>query len=103
MNETHIIGHSLGAHIAGFTGAYLIRNKIGKIGRITGLDPALPAFKNVTIEKRLNLLNAEFVDVIHTCINDLGIRTPIGHVDFYPNNGTCNQPGCSSITIMKRT
>jgi hypothetical protein len=37
LNKFHVIGHSLGSHIAGYAGARLN----GKLGRITGLDVSL--------------------------------------------------------------
>ncbi len=45
----HIIGHSLGAHIAGYAG-----ERIPNLGRITGLDPAGPLFENTDTAVRLD-------------------------------------------------
>lgn len=95
LKNVHIIGHSLGAHVAGFAGKYLS----GKIGRITALDPAGPMFEKSkeddNCDHRLDKNDAKFVDVIHTCIELTGFHSPIGHVDVYPNGGVCGQPGCS--------
>ncbi|XP_038657829.1 phospholipase A1 member A isoform X2 [Scyliorhinus canicula] len=56
----HLIGVSLGAHVAGFVG----RMFKGKLGRIT----------------------------------DFGISRPVGHIDFYLNDGK-DQPGCARPTL----
>lgn len=89
----HIIGHSLGAHISGFTGKTFQSLTGKKIGRITGLDPAGPCFSHVDPELRLKDTDAAFVDVIHTDAGVYGIKDPVGHVDFYPNSGAM-QPNC---------
>lgn len=95
--DVHISGHSLGSHVAGFAGAYLD----GRIGRITGLDPASPLFETfpgiVDPEFRLDPTDAQFVDVIHTSGPAFGFLAPLGHADFYPNNGKFPQPGCSFL------
>jgi hypothetical protein len=93
IENVHIIGHSLGAHMAGYIGKELqLMNKVvdkvsiflsfrkkivdkPNLGRITGLDPAGPAFSFPTkwydefpkeIEKtHLWHSDAKFVDVIH--------------------------------------
>ena len=57
----HLIGFSLGAHIAGFAGS-----EIKNISRITGLDPASPLFENYSVRARLDPSDAKFVDVIHS-------------------------------------
>ncbi|XP_059708008.1 inactive pancreatic lipase-related protein 1-like [Haemorhous mexicanus] len=99
--NVHIIGHSLGAHVAGEAG----RRRPG-IGRITGLDPAQPYFQGTPTEVRLDKSDAEFVDVIHTdsapTIPNLGfgIRTAVGHLDFYPNGGE-EMPGCDKNAISQ--
>ncbi|XP_050442777.1 pancreatic lipase-related protein 2-like isoform X2 [Adelges cooleyi] len=92
LKNVHLIGHSLGAHTAGFAGKKLQ----GQVGRITGLDPAGPGYVKVPSTKRLHHTDAQFVDVIHTGATKIfgyGITVPCGHVDFYPNGGK-KQPGC---------
>ncbi|CAN8003675.1 unnamed protein product, partial [Ixodes hexagonus] len=88
----HIIGHSLGAHVAGYAG-----HNITRLGRITALDPAEPFFEGMPAEVRVDRSDADFVDVIHTdChpyLEGMGMFDPVGHVDFYPNGGRV-MPGC---------
>ncbi|KAL4218198.1 hypothetical protein ACF0H5_022934 [Mactra antiquata] len=95
LSDVHLIGHSLGAHIAGYIGTGL-----PGIARITGLDPAGPLLANTDPIVRLDPSDALFVDAIHTDavpFEDAGFGTmePMGHVDFYPNGGQV-QPGCPS-------
>ncbi|XP_063235180.1 pancreatic triacylglycerol lipase-like [Bacillus rossius redtenbacheri] len=89
----HLIGHSLGAHIAG-----VAANRFrGKVARVTGLDPAGPLFGvGESAADRLDSSDAGFVDVIHTCAGVLGWKNPIGHADFFPNGGGMVQPGCNN-------
>ncbi|XP_011372574.1 lipase member I isoform X4 [Pteropus vampyrus] len=89
LDSFHFIGMSLGAHISGFVGKIFH----GQLGRITGLDPAGPKFSGKPSNGRLDYTDAKFVDVIHSDTNGLGIKEPLGHIDFYPNGGK-TQPGC---------
>ncbi|XP_030852779.1 pancreatic triacylglycerol lipase isoform X2 [Strongylocentrotus purpuratus] len=91
----HIIGHSLGAHVAGYAGE---RQNNPKVARITGLDPAGPYFEDMDTIVRLDTTDADFVDVIHTDTDPIyklgyGMYAPCGHMDFFPNGGRV-QPGC---------
>nr|CAD7442263.1 unnamed protein product [Timema bartmani] len=92
MARVHLVGHSLGAHIAGRASS--IGGMARRLGRITGLDPAGPMFKSAARSKSLDKTDARFVDVIHTNIHYFGLSRPIGSADFYPYNGK-TQPGCS--------
>ncbi|KAG5864794.1 hypothetical protein JTB14_010647 [Gonioctena quinquepunctata] len=91
LGRTTIVGHSLGAHVAGRAGATLR----GQVSRIVGLDPAGPNFSYENINNRLDSTNGKFVQIIHTNAAILGFRKPLGHADYYPNGGEF-QPGCTA-------
>ncbi|KAL7291569.1 hypothetical protein TKK_0014823 [Trichogramma kaykai] len=101
----HLIGHSLGAHVAGQASKMLRRFENVTVDRITGLDPAEPCFEVPGFPLRLSKTDARFVDIIHTdsatSINQaFGLRDPIGHADFYVNGGV-RQPGCEPKTKLQ--
>jgi pancreatic lipase-related protein 2 len=93
------VGFSLGAHIAGFTGANIKRALKVLPGRITGLDPALPFFATLNEEWKLDTSDAKFVDVVHTSAGTFGKIEALGHVDFYMNGGSL-QPACYEAPCM---
>lgn len=96
LSELQIVGHSLGAHIAGLAGKQLT---VGKVAVIIGLDPAGPLFSVNKVDKRLDRTDADYVQIIHTDGGHFSIKYPIGHADFYPNGGT-EQPGCSPGNVI---
>ncbi|CAG5099570.1 Similar to Liph: Lipase member H (Rattus norvegicus), partial [Cotesia congregata] len=61
LDTFHLIGHSMGAQMAGFVGKYSKYT----LPRITGLDPAGPGFYFTTAE-HINDKSAKFVDILHT-------------------------------------
>lgn len=102
----HLVGHSLGGQLAGSVGQKVqeISNNTEKLDRITGLDPAGPSFLSNASLHHLQASDAEFVDIIHTDAGTslstdyvfLGYPDSCGHADFWPNNGSSVQPGCST-------
>ncbi|XP_054645588.1 lipoprotein lipase-like isoform X3 [Dunckerocampus dactyliophorus] len=93
--KIHLLGYSLGAHVAGIAGDLTDH----KISRITGLDPAGPTFEHAEDQDTLSRDDAQFVDVLHTNTRgspgrSIGIQKAVGHIDIYPNGGTF-QPGCN--------
>jgi len=92
LSTLHVIGHSLGAHVAGHAGK-TVGN--GKIHAIIGLDPAGPLFDYNMPSKRLASTDAQYVETVHTNGGKLGILRPVGIASFYVNGGEY-QPGCGT-------
>lgn len=120
----HLIGHSLGAHIAGYIGYSL-----PKLGRITALDPAGPCFTNATAtapsrsqvgrasraahpnigaagdigfgRRRLSPASAKLVVALHTDIAVFGLRENVAHYDVYVNGGY-RQAQCGTWDLISR-
>ncbi|XP_073819935.1 phospholipase A1-like [Musca autumnalis] len=90
LSDLEIIGHSLGAHVAGFTGKNIAS---GQAHTIIGLDPALPLYSYDKPASRLSSTDAQYVESIQTNGGTLGFLKPIGKGAFYPNGGK-SQPGC---------
>lgn len=66
-----------------------------------GLDPAFPLYMFINPTSRLSADAADFVDIIHTDGGILGYPWPLGHADFYPNQGIPLQPGCAKQELSK--
>ncbi|XP_055853130.1 phospholipase A1 2-like [Episyrphus balteatus] len=99
-DNIYLIGHSLGAQIAGSAGRQIYPDKFNTI---FALDPAGPSFKKRSIEERLDSSDAKYVESIQTSEN-LGFQEPSGHATFYPNKGTyqyCIGLGCSHRRAYK--
>lgn len=84
-----LVGHGMGAHIAGAAGKALG----GDVAVIIGLDPSGPLFTISDTDNRLDESDARFVEVIHTNSELLGMHSAMGHADYYVNGGA-RQPGC---------
>ncbi|KOB65209.1 Vitellogenin, partial [Operophtera brumata] len=102
LSKTHAMGHSLGAHVLGNAGRYLI--KAGKIiSRISGCDPAGALFdKYAPIAPALDKSCADFVDITHTDPGGYATNSSKAHLDIWFNYGNFIygpeeeqvQPGC---------
>ncbi|XP_053678047.1 uncharacterized protein LOC128728444 [Anopheles nili] len=126
LSRVHLIGFSLGSHVAGFAGAEFSNPDVSDpptgetpattppvpterpasaagLWRITGLDPAGPLFEAQPAEVRLDAGDARYVDVIHSngenlILGGLGSWQPMGTVDYYPNGGRV-QHGCTNLFV----
>ena len=93
---TQIIGHSLGAHIAGITAdVYEQTNRVA-IDSVIGLDPAGPSIDRNNLATRLDANDARRVSALHTdkgtgIIPGAGYYARLANFDFFVNGGR-NQP-----------
>ncbi|XP_063233508.1 lipase member H-like isoform X2 [Bacillus rossius redtenbacheri] len=91
LGNVHVVGHSLGGQTAGVVGGFVTA---GQVAKITGLDPAGPAFADKDLKYKLDPSDGVLVEAIHTNHGFLGSSQLLGHFDFYPNGGK-NQAGCT--------
>ncbi|XP_033334490.2 lipase member H-B-like [Megalopta genalis] len=95
MNRTKLIasGFSLGAQVCAFIG----RKLTFVLPKIIGVDPAGPLFNFVS--PSLSASDAACVVCIHTDMGFYGTPQPCNHIDFYPNGGMREHPGCSPLYL----
>lgn len=63
LDKVNIVGHSMGAHIAGLAGKKFPKNsKYGQIQRIIALDPAAPNHEHSNEDKRFAPSDAAYTE-----------------------------------------
>lgn len=92
----HLVGFSLGAHVAGLAGRLVAVRTGSQVARITALDPAKPCFGRAAARRGASLArtDAAFVQAVHSSAGVLGLMEPVGHADVYVN-GLGPQPECA--------
>ncbi len=91
-NYIDLIGHSLGAQVAGFAGSAYRASTGRSIAQIVGLDPAGPNFEGAATSDRLDATDATRVTAIHTS-ETLGYDARLATLDLYINWNDLFQPG----------
>ncbi|KAK9310005.1 hypothetical protein QLX08_000488 [Tetragonisca angustula] len=92
VSRLTIIGHSLGAHIAGLS-SFFAKNKANFV---VGLDPSQPNFLRAGVGTRLSSGDGNYVQVLHTDAGAAGLNVSVGDIDFWANNGQ-TQNGCNIL------
>lgn len=93
LTQIYVIGYSLGANIASVVGKKV---QMGKVHTIISLDPAgMLFYADSKLSERTDVTDAEYVEVIITNGRNIGMDTPLGHANFYLNDGS-TQPGCNT-------
>ncbi|XP_037922170.1 pancreatic lipase-related protein 2-like isoform X2 [Hermetia illucens] len=96
-DKMYLIGHSLGAHIAGVAGNHISPELYNTI---FALDPARPGFEGMALERKIDRNDAWYVESIqtNTFLFGVGMVEPVGDAAFYPNHLDPIQPGCDEIS-----
>ncbi|KAK9871732.1 hypothetical protein WA026_014185 [Henosepilachna vigintioctopunctata] len=93
-DDIHLVGHGVGAHIAGYVGS-----RINGLKKISALDPTGPRFQFMPEIVRLHSGCAKYVEVLHTDSFEgvsQGTSELMGDADFFINNAHL-QPGCKEL------
>ncbi|XP_047990003.1 lipase member I-like [Leguminivora glycinivorella] len=89
IDQYHIIGFEVGAHLSGIIGRYLD----GQVPFITALAPTRHGFNSTN---QFFPTDGGYTEAIHTDVYGSGVHEPVAMSDFYPNNGFF-QPGCELV------
>ncbi|XP_013190606.2 lipase member H-A [Amyelois transitella] len=101
------LGLSLGGQTMSFIAKSFTKLTGQKVSRLSGMDASGPCFRNRGPEDRIDASDADFVDLVMTNIDGLGMAAPVGHANFYVNGGE-TQPGdfywmnCGSVCSHSR-
>uniref|UniRef100_A0A8C8HM22 triacylglycerol lipase n=1 Tax=Oncorhynchus tshawytscha TaxID=74940 RepID=A0A8C8HM22_ONCTS len=97
LDNLHLIGYSLGAHVAGFAGSHASN----KVGRITGkYNPGQTLRESMLTTACPQMMLTLWTFFTRGSLGfSIGIQQPVGHVDIYPNGGSF-QPGCNLNTTI---
>lgn len=98
--NVHLVGHSLGAQIAGAAGRRYQQLSGGMLPRITGLDPANPCFYDGEQLPGLRKGDAKYVDIIHSNPGVLGVAKETADGNFYVEGLRPIKSGCSGLDAI---
>ncbi|KAH8287984.1 hypothetical protein KR044_011537, partial [Drosophila immigrans] len=99
--NVHVVGHSLGAQIAGATGRYYAELGDGtKLPRVTGLDPANPCFYDNDRLPGTQSGDAKYVDLIITNPGLAGTSDDAGDGNFFVQGLVPIKSGCTGLEAI---
>ncbi|XP_013190455.2 lipase member H [Amyelois transitella] len=90
--KLEFLGLSLGGQTMSFIAKRYYELTGIKVSRLTGLDATGLCFRSLGPEDRVDASDADFVDLVMTNIDGIGMAAPVGHANFYVNGGE-TQPG----------
>ncbi|XP_064538382.1 vitellogenin-1 [Drosophila montana] len=99
--SVHVIGHSLGAQIAGSTGRnYKLLTGGSLLTRVTGLDPANPCFYDGNELPGVRSGDARYVDTILSNPGIAGTADSTGDGSFFVQGLAHLNSGCSGVNAV---
>lgn len=87
LNNIYLIGHGIGAHIAGYAGMLIHKKYFNKINRIYAIDPKYENTGEESLNRRLNIDDANYVEnILTTYTYSNSGPLPVGHADYIIND-----------------
>lgn len=99
-NNVHLVGHSLGAQIAGAAGRYYKELSGSMLARVTGLDPANPCFYDGEMLSGTGKGDAKYVDIIISNPGVLGTSADAGDGNFFVEGLRSIKSGCKGLNAI---